>query len=322
MRTYDILGLRIRSELSLTSPGLADADADAEVDVTVTVGPRAEVPWRRPSADVIAELVAPDGWPRYTFCGAPNGTTTARFYGLADFVIAADHGSAVCHEDPSAPPGFAAMLLEGSVAAYLLSVAGDCVLHASAVELAPGYAVAFIGPSARGKTTTAALLCAAGLPLLADDVLPVALDGPLPRCRRGAAELRLRPGQAYVARMFADTVETRTTADGRIAIRPTRSASREPVLAKIVLPRPRRDGEHVEARRLSLAESVQILASTTRIEGWRSAEQIARRFEHAVDIAASVPVFEVAIPWGPPFATSVVRDLIDQLSPTADLAVH
>lgn len=318
--TYDVLGLRVRSQLSLTARRVDDADADA--DVVVTVGPAAEVPWRRPSADVVAELVAQDGWPRYTFCRESDGRTTARFYSLADFVISPDRSSVVCHEDPGAPPGFAAMLLEGTIAAYLLSVAGDCVLHASAVEVAPGYGVAFVGPSARGKTTTAALLCAHGLPLLADDVLPVHLDGPLPRCGRGAAELRLRPGQADVARMFAETAETRTTADGRIAVRPAASPSRDPLLATVVLPRPQRDADHVEVRRLSLGESVQLLATTTRIEGWRSVEEISRRFGHAVDIAATTAVFEVTIPWGPPFAADVARDLIGALSPTADLALR
>jgi hypothetical protein len=286
------------------------------------VGSPAEVPWRRPGAYVVAELVAPDGRPRYTFSRAANGTTTARFYGLADFVISADHRSVVCHQDPCAPPGFAAMLLEGSVVAYLLSIAGECVLHASAVEVVPGSGVAFIGPSTRGKTTTAALLCAQGLPLLADDILRVLLDRPPPRCGAGARELRLRAGQVDVARMFADIAETRSTADGRIAVRPRATPSPEPVLARIVLPRRQRGAGHVEARRLSIAEAVPVLASTTRIEGWRSPDQIARRFGHAVDLAESVPVFEVTIPWGPPFAATVVGDLIDAVSPAADLAAH
>jgi hypothetical protein len=319
--TYDVLGLRVRTDLSLSS-SLSASSSPAIVDVTVAVGSPAEVPWRRPSADVVAELVAPDGRPRYTFGRAANGTTTARFYGLADFVISADHRSVVCHADPCAPPGFAAMLLEGSVAAYLLSIAGQCVLHASAVEVVPGSAVAFIGPSARGKTTTAALLCAEGLPLLADDVLPVLLDRSPPRCGAGSRELRLRPGQVDVARMFAGVAETRRTADGRIAVRPGASPSPEPALARIVLPRRWRGAGQVELRRLSIAESVSVLASTTRIEGWRSPAQVARRFGHAVDLAASVPVFEVTIPWGPPFATTVIGDLIDAVSPAADLAVH
>jgi hypothetical protein len=307
--TYNVHGLLMRSDLSLRSPPVDRANPE----IGVTVGAAVDAPWRRPTPDVEAELVGEDGWPRYSFCRDPSGTTTARFYGLADFVISADHRSITCHAHRSAPPGLTAVLLEGSVAAYLLSVAGRCVLHASAVELEPGSAAAFVGPSARGKTTTAALLCARGLPLLADDVLPVLLDGPLPRCGPGAAELRLRPGQADVATMFAAATETRTTADGRIAVRPSPPGSSEPVLAMIVLPQPTRGGSRVAVRRLSLAGAVRVLATTTRIEGWRSPEQITRRFGHAVDIAACVPVFEATIPWGPPFAPNLTDELVDRL---------
>jgi hypothetical protein len=304
MSVYDVHGLRMRSTLPLPAP---TTEGPAAVDVTI--GEPFAGPWERPSADVLAELIGPDGWPRYSFCRLADGSVRARFYGLADFHITSARGAVVCHTHPQVDPGVTAVLVAGSVASFLMMSAGTCVLHASAVEIAPRAAVALVGPTARGKTTTAALLCAGGAALVTDDVLPVLMSDGEPVCATGTGELRLRPQQSALVDLFVDQPFLRNTADGRIAVRPRRTASREPTLRAIALPRPDRDGAALRVQRLSTTEAVRLLVSVPRIEGWRVPDRVAGVFAHAVELAERLPVVEVSIPWGPPFPADVVPRL-------------
>jgi hypothetical protein len=304
MSVYDVHGLRMRSALVLPAPITEEPAA-----VDVAVGEPFAAPWERPSADVLAELIGPDGWPRYSFCRLADGSVRARFYSLADFHIDSAGGAVVCHTHPEVPPGVTAVLVAGSIASFLMMSAGTCVLHASAVEIAPHAAVALVGPTARGKTTTAALLCAGGGALVTDDVLPVRMRGGEPMCGTGNDELRLRPQQSALVDLFTDQPLLRHTADGRIAVRPRRTASREPALKAIVHPRPDREGAAFSVQRLSTMEAVSLLVSVPRIEGWRAPDRVAGVFTHAVDLAERLPVVEVSIPWGPPFPTDVIPQL-------------
>jgi hypothetical protein len=301
---YDVHGLRMRSALPLAAPTTEEPAA-----VDVTIGESFASPWERPTADVLAELIGPDGWPRYSFCRLADGSVRARFYSLADFHIDSAGGAVVCHTHPQVDPGITAVLVAGSVASFLMMSAGTCVLHASAVEIAPRAAVALVGPTARGKTTTAALLCAGGAALVTDDVLPVRMSNGEPVCGTGGGELRLRPQQSGLVDLFNDQALLRNTADGRIAVRPQRTASREPVLKAIALPRPDRESTAFTVQRLSTMEAVSLLVSVPRIEGWRVPDRVAGVFADAVDLAERMPVVEVSIPWGPPFPTDVVPRL-------------
>jgi hypothetical protein len=304
MSVYDVHGLPMRSSLLLPAPTTEEPAA-----VDVTVGEPFAGPWERPSADVVAELIGPDGWPRYSFCRLADGSVRARFYSLADFDIDASGAAVVCHTHPEVDPGVTAVLVAGSVASFLMMSAGTCVLHASAVEIAPRAAVALVGPTARGKTTTAALLCAGGAALVTDDVLPVRLSNGEPVCGSGSGELRLRPQQSGLVDLFEDQPLLRSTADGRIAVRPRRAPSREPALKAIALPRPDRESAAFNVQRLSTMEAVSLLVSVPRIEGWRVPDRVAGVFADAVDLAERLPVVEVSIPWGPPFPTDVVPRL-------------
>lgn len=307
--TYSVCGLVLRSEVPLPAPQAPGVDPD----VSVSVGEPLAMPWQRPTADVLAELIGPDGWPRYSFCREADGSTRARFYAIADFAISADGRSVVCHTHPEVDEQLSAILLVGSVTAFLLTCRDHFVLHASAVEVETASAVAFVGPTGRGKSTTAALLCARGLPLITDDVLPVLLDGSKPRCRPAANEIRLRTKQADLITHFTPPPNTRMTADGRLAVRPATPRSPEAVIEVIVRPLPVRGGERVELRRLSSGERIQVLCSATRIEGWQDPRRIVQVFDQAAEIASKVPVIEAAIPWGPPFPKGLIDDLIERL---------
>ena len=67
-------------------------------------------------------------------------------------------------------------------------------------------------------------------------------------------------------------------------------------------------------KRLAPAEAVSLLLAMPRIEGWRDGERVARLFEQSAAVADAVPVLEVTIPWGPPFAADVGAQLVDEIT--------
>lgn len=309
---YEVSGLRVRSDIPLAADHADHPGPDA--DITVVAGDCAEIPWRRPSRTVIAESFDHGGWPRYSFCALDDGTAVARFYALADFVLGRDLRHVTCNRHPAVSEELAGLLVPGNIVSYILVATGHYVLHASAVELSPGNVVGFVGPTAQGKTTCAALLCAEGCGLVTDDVLVVDRDRGAPRCRRGASELRLRTQQAELVSRFITAPTVTATPDGRLAVRPDRLAGNELALGVLVVPIPSRDHSRVTVRQLSGADAVAVLVKMPRIEGWRSGERVTQLFEHAAAVAQTVPVLEVTIPWGPPFAPDVGAELVEEIA--------
>jgi hypothetical protein len=316
---YAVSGLRLRSEIPLEADRAVESDRDP--DITVLAGSCADIPWRRPSPDVIAETFDHRGWPRYSFCRMEDGSTVARFYALADFAFGADLRHVTCHRHPEVSAEMAGLLVPGNIVSYVLTMAGHYVLHASAVEFDAGQAVGFVGPTARGKTTCAALLCAEGCGLVTDDVLVVDLDGGAPRCRRGASMLRLRTQQAELVSRFTTAPLVSTTADGRVAVRPEPLVRDDVALEAIVLPSPSRECSVVKAKRLSGADAVSVLVAMPRIEGWRSSAHVTRMFDQATALAQAVPVLELTVPWGPPFPPDVGALLVEELTDVSSNAL-
>ena len=299
---YHCAGLRVRSPLALSAP-IVSGPADVEV-IEGVVRP---VPYERPSADVIAERVV-DGVAWYTFarCGE---TVIGRIYRLADFIIDTGSRQVVFRRDPACVPEVVAILLSGTVTAYLLSAEGGLVLHASAVEV-DGKAVAFVGLSGQGKTTVATLLCTEGYPLVTDDVLPVDAHGGEVTCVPGGIELRVRDKSQELADWLASDVPRRRTADERLAMAvPVTRADLLP-LATVIIPWPDRQFTAVSARRLSAGEAAMSLARFQRVEGWTSPKVLRAQFEAITAVVGSVPVFEMHIPWGPPFRRNLAIEIM------------
>ena len=83
------------------------------------------------------------------------------FHQTCEFWIDYDLRSVRVHLFADVHPDMAALFFVGNVIAWLLTLAGECVLHASAIEIGNS-AIAFAGGSGMGKSTLAALLCANG----------------------------------------------------------------------------------------------------------------------------------------------------------------
>ena len=197
---------------------------------------------------------------------------------------------------PTAPPDLIAILIAGSVAAYLLSADGRLVLHASAVEV-DGKALAFVGQSGQGKTTMATLLCAAGYPFVADDLLPVGRSGEEVTCVPVGTELRVREKvEALLGRFDARTAR-RLTVDDRHAVAPRTTRAGKLPLASVVVPWPDREAADVTAHRLTAGEAVITLARCQRIEGWVPEPILRAQFAAVSAVARDVPVLSMRVPW-------------------------
>jgi hypothetical protein len=268
------------------------------------LGEERTLPFERPSTDVVAELIT-DGHPRYTICRVDGGYL-CRILSVGDFHIDSNLRTVTCYPALGGAINVIPIVITGTITAFVLAMGGRCVLHGSTVEMG-GNALAFVGESGQGKSTMAALFCAAGASLVTDDVLPLEITAAgggryAVHCLRSANEIRLREKAASLADRFDQNVSMRVTADERLALEPTASKLDRIPLAAVVLPRPDREHSETSARSLPPGEASYWLSRFQRIEGWRDPEALRRQFIDVGRVVAEVPVYEVWVPWGPPFA--------------------
>ncbi len=312
VEVYECSGLRLASQLPLSAPLSIDGDL-ASADVTIAIGEERTPPSERPSADVIAELIL-DGYPFYTFCRVGDDIV-GRMGGIGDFEISGDLTKVVCHPYVGGRHEVLPIVIPGTITAFLMNMAGQFVLHGSAVDLG-GRCLAFVGQSGQGKSTMAAMFCALGAALVTDDVLPLEFgtgrngSGPV-FCLPGGSEIRLREGSASLIDRFVTDVAVRDTADQRRAVSPGSTGRDRVPLSAIVVPHPDRLHPQVTARRLGAGEASLVLGRYQRIEGWRSTEHLRRQFEAVGQVVVAVPVFDVSVPWGPPFADDLVTQVLE-----------
>ena len=285
------------------------APGEPPADWTVAEGPQARVD-DPPPGRLIGELTL--GELQYWAAAQGEGERRwlLRHRETAETELDLDRRAIEIRLDPHAPEGFVPLLLAGSVLAHVLAAEGHSALHASAVE-SGGRAVAFIGPSGRGKSTLAALLCSAGASLVSDDLLRCEVTGGGATCFRGSSRLRLRPqAAALAASLPGAAVET---ADGRTALVPRTPGMRRMPLAALVVPRPSREAEALAIRRLRGREAAAEILRSPRLLGWTDPELATRHLDLCRDLAGAVPVLEATIPWGPPFAEGLADELLGRV---------
>jgi hypothetical protein len=190
-------GLIIRSPIVF--PELTAVEGGIPPDVTLTVG-RVE-PVGPPT------LVEPG----LAFWARP-GEAILSYDGVGSYRIAGGREVTV-DPSPGADEREVRFFVLGPAMAMLLHQRGLLPLHANAVRV-DGVAVLFMGFSGRGKSTTAAALCARGHPLIADDIAPVQMtpDGG-PVVLPGWSHMRLLPQSLAIlgaARPTGPTIHPRT----------------------------------------------------------------------------------------------------------------
>jgi hypothetical protein len=303
-RDYFLHGLHVRSEIPLVE----SASAGGDCDVDVQWGERTAIPEATPAGRVLA-LRDPDVG-GCTIVETASGYTI-RFSGECDFRISSDRRSVLVDVAPDFDREFVPIVLTGNVLASILGLQGECVLHASALR-ADGWTLAIVGASGMGKSTLAAVFCAAGAQLVSDDLLRIDSNGGRPHCYSGTTQIRLRPKAAELADPFPPAVRG-MTADGRIGVIPQQAEGSSFDLDAVLVPRPSRRARQLRVRRLPKKDALVLLLRYPRILGWQEAEPIRRHFEICAEIAESVPVFEATIPWGPPFAPDLSNALVKSI---------
>jgi hypothetical protein len=297
---YAQCGLRLRSEVELHLPVSPDRGYDVDVrwgeDIFDTIEP--------PPGTVIAAYGSgEDSWYTATDTGSEF---VVRFRNCGEFVISSDLSEVHVRRDPSGQFQLLPILLAGTISAFLLTLRGKTVLHASAVAI-EGTALAFVGQSGQGKSTMAALLSGAGAELVADDVLTVDTGPPI-TCTGGASELRLRTAASALAEDRPGQL-VRTTADERLALSTAAAALVPWPLGAIVVPAPSRTAADVEVRLVPPSTAVFWLLAFPRVNGWCRPDVLSRDFTALSQLVNRVPVYDVTIPWGPPFRPEIARTL-------------
>lgn len=306
MTTYRLHGLTFESSITLPAEPSTDRRGDADVRLRLAEG-LPGVPDDGPELLLDHRI---DG--RRWYAAARIGREILfELPGCARFRVSPHLDEVLCEPTSNAAVGLLPVMLAGNVIAFLLALRGWPVLHAAAVEV-EGEATAIVGASGMGKSTLATMLCGAGARLVTDDVLRVELGRG--RVYRGGPEVRLRPKAARLARGYGMTAPPRATADGRTAASPQRSPAELLPLTSAVIPRPRRDIQQTEVRRLPRPDAAMALLSVPRTLGWRDPAPIATHFRAATALAAKIPVYVADIPWGPPFRPEVARVLLDEIA--------
>ena len=120
--------------------------------------------WINPAGDKVAEFFRrPDGF-------------LVRFLDQADFSIDFNSLAVSCTPAPGLSPATAQSLFLNSIRPIIESHFGGLYLHGSAVAIGKA-AVAFTGPSRRGKTTLAGAFAKAGMPFMTEDVIQLEPSG-------------------------------------------------------------------------------------------------------------------------------------------------
>ena len=260
-----------------------------------------------PPGRILADYLPAFGGYTVTACGE---TYVVRFRDYADFVISPGRTIDI-HLLPEADAELVPILLTGNVLAVVLALDGECVLHASAVEF-DGGTLAIVGGPGMGKSTLAAVFCAAGGRLISDDLLRVGFDEGRPYCFEGTGLIRLRESAAELAQSFPpDHVER--TADGRMAVKAEKVARPTSVLDAIIVPEPSRTATVMHVDALGPRDSLVTLISYPRVMGWQVIEPSRHQFVGLAELARKVPVYRVEIPWGPPFSADAAARLAVEL---------
>ncbi|NLE96622.1 MAG: hypothetical protein GX596_01350, partial [Propionibacterium sp.] len=232
-----------------------------------------------------------------------------RFYRTCDVRIDETLSRAWVHLYPDADPDIAAVLAGGTVLAFILAMRGEAVLHASAVQVGDD-AIAFVGASGMGKSTSATLLCADGAKLITDDLLRLDLSRTPPTCALGATEVRLRKSAGELSERFATTPGRRTTGDLRDAIAAGASTTEDLPLRAIIIPAPDHDGRaQAFFEQPDPMTAFLLLSRFPRLLGWEDESILRRHFQQLGDLLDTVPVYVARLPWGPPFPDDVAASI-------------
>lgn len=242
----------------------------------------------------------PDGTRLLSF-GRVRSGYLLRFPELADFEIAADLSRVTARPKRELPPETLRHLLLDQVWPLALSGRGHLVLHASAVVLPNGSALAFAGPAGSGKSSLAAAFAGGGARILTDDCLLVEKKGDRWRAVPSYPGLRLWPDMLAPLQAHAPALGNVAHYMGKKRLDATALpfASTPAPLAAIYILRRRGARGVLASTPVARATAVMELTSFSYLLDYHDRAQLARSFTRLVALSASVPVFRLDLPHAP-----------------------
>lgn len=303
---YVAYGLRIHSALSLPelvpAPGPSSEPADIEIRIVTPNHATAatDSAWDIPALDPAAAFAStPGALPVHIGRDAEGHYGDIRWPDVGRFVVRIAERDGVTRVSAVPHAGTAdavlRLILLGPVLALTLHLRGWLVLHGSAVEIGGG-AVAMLGTSGRGKSTTAGALTARGHPLVADDVVAILPAGGPITTVPAYPQLKLQPDAATAITGSAETLPRLTAVDEKRSYHPIErfAAAAMPVRTILILDdAPAESGHDAPplARRDALLAIVQHAYGAPMLEEGDAT----RRFTQLGRVAATVPVRRLRI---------------------------
>ena len=244
MSLYQAFALTIRSAIPLIELPVGDGSPDVEV----RIGPVEGAP---PPSEGWSVIAAPDdvrGW-------IPDG---GAFHVRGGREILIDPA-------PGADDRALRLGIVGPLLGVILMQRGLFVLHASTVAV-EGRAVAFFGPSGRGKSTLTAAMTRAGHPLIADDMTVIDTGSETPFVQPGFPRVKLWPDSADALEHDVDELPLIHPARTKRSLQVAESFHRERLaLARCYL---LEDGEKESSEEIPAREAVLALIASTYQSFW------------------------------------------------------
>src|SRR4051794_9004270 len=228
----------------------------------------------------------------------------ARHFGLA---LVSDDGALVLCAPPDDEPWSWQRFLVGRVLPWAAVLRGREVFHAAAVTI-DGRAVALVAQTGVGKSSLAAHLVLEGAGFLTDDVLAVDRAGGTLRAHPGAGILCVRPAErAAMGAGQLDRLGPLLGESGKLYVAVARDEGPRPLGAMYLLARAPAGAAVIEPVD---RPDLRTVLGTTFNAAVQSPRRLRSQFELCAELAASVPMFRVAV-GGDRSAASVARMVLD-----------
>jgi len=286
-RSYRIYGLNLRSDIALDGAEPLVAPAGAEADCELHTGPFT-------SPEALEQIAEVDGDDVVTVSRIASGTPGYLLeYSDGNRFLIEENGARIyAHWPDSSTAEDMVTYLVGPVLAFVLRLRGTFSLHASAVVVDDG-ALALVGESGAGKSSTAAAFADSGAAVLTDDIVAFSWRGEEAWVESGYPRLRLWPNIVEARYGNPDALPrlTRNWEKRYLDLASVQRFAAEalPVRAILILG-PRVDGSP-KVERIGTREAALALIANSSMSRHLSAELRRQELVHVASLLTKVPVF-------------------------------